>query len=357
MTVYTTQSKTVAVGNGAATVFPFYFRAPAAADVEVTLTRVDGASRILTLDVDFSVQMTRDGGSVSFPIGSGAILGVGETLTIRRVVPLIQGTALPNGGAFHPEAVERQFDKVVMGLQQVNEGIGRSLSAPVDEDGVDLVLPTRPLRKNKLMAFDADGRPVSTSISTLDLEAVVSGQVIGGRIMVEIPPIISDGTLDTVETNVDLSNAAYVDMVIGGIPQRGVYEVNGTRILLPGPVPIGVKVSVKIFGVSPEAPAPTAPSLTGRAHLLVDASAGPVVLFDVPTAGETIIRKMDASPNPVRVAIEAAIFTEAGDALLSSENGVPLAGDLPVLGGDIVLTQRYQHAVVIGLNNLLYRSS
>ncbi len=126
MTVSATTNKVQYNGNGTTTAFsyPYYFLANA--DIVVTTTDIaTGVETVRTITTDYAVTgaLSPSGGTVTFVTAPA----VGTRVTIKNIVPLTQLTDLTESGPFPAETVERTFDKLTMGLQQVNEKIGRSL--------------------------------------------------------------------------------------------------------------------------------------------------------------------------------------------------------------------------------------
>ena len=80
-----------------------------------------------------------------------------ETLVIKRVVPEIQGTALPLGGKFSSTTVEQMVDLLTMQIQAHSEEIARTLSVSAADPIATVVLPSVENRKSKVLAFNAAG--------------------------------------------------------------------------------------------------------------------------------------------------------------------------------------------------------
>ncbi len=132
MTIATTTSRMRYEGNGVTAVFPFTFRILAATHLTVILTDAQGVQTVQVLNVGYTVSGVGNGagGSITMIVAPGA----GETLTIKRAVPLTQPTDLRNQGAFFPEVHESVFDRITMLIQQLDEMLGRSLVLGEDEE-------------------------------------------------------------------------------------------------------------------------------------------------------------------------------------------------------------------------------
>lgn len=131
MTVSTTASQTILGGNGATTVFDFSFIAVATADIEVIYTNANGSETTLspsqysiTLNPVGTGQLWSVGGTVSYPL-IGSPIASGTTLTIQRILPLVQETSIQDQGDFAPQVTEEALDILCMEIQQVAARTGQ----------------------------------------------------------------------------------------------------------------------------------------------------------------------------------------------------------------------------------------
>lgn len=165
MSISSTTSKVIAQGNGSTTLFNFNFPGVANADIQVIYTDPSGnvnnlapAAYTLTLN-PASGGIWGLGGTVFYQPG-GSPIPLGSTLTIIRVLPLIQSTVLSNQGAQYPTATEGAIDYVLMGVQQVAEQLARALLIPSSDTLTLNSLPSTTQRASLYLAFDANGQPV-----------------------------------------------------------------------------------------------------------------------------------------------------------------------------------------------------
>lgn len=126
MTVQTSTNVATGIGNGVTTVFPVGYKFND--DSDLVVLRIDdatSAAETLTLNSDYTVQGAGNeaGGSVTM----AAPLAVGKTLTITRIVDILQLTDLRNQGKFFAEVHEDSFDKFIMIMQQLFQAVGDSL--------------------------------------------------------------------------------------------------------------------------------------------------------------------------------------------------------------------------------------
>lgn len=174
MTVETDQDKVVLPGNGVATVFSFdpivIF---ATTEVEVTLTDANGVDTLLVEgagESNYTVtaaagsfpSATGETGSVTYPSTGSTRLQTGETITIRRVLPLLQLTDLENQGGYFADVQETALDKIVMQNIQQQEELNRAIKLSVSETTTPTFPPVAQ-RANKFAAFDGNGDIIAST--------------------------------------------------------------------------------------------------------------------------------------------------------------------------------------------------
>lgn len=125
-------------GNGAVDTYSYTFRIFAQGDLLVTVKDTSDVETTLTISTDYTVTGvgSTSGGTVvlvnsgqAWLDGDGDLLS-GYTLTIRRVVDLVQETDIRNQGDFYPETHEDAFDYLTMIDQQQQDEISRSVKNP-----------------------------------------------------------------------------------------------------------------------------------------------------------------------------------------------------------------------------------
>lgn len=168
MTVSTTTSRADYTGNGVTTAFtvPFYFLDNSHLLVLRTVIAT-GVSTTLALGTDYSV--------------TGAGVGAGGTLTctvaptsaqkisILRNVPLTQLIHYVPNDPFPAATHEQGLDQLTMEMQQLSEGLSRSIVLPPATTGISTLLPTA--QPNQLLAFNSSGTAI-TSINPVDVLTV-----------------------------------------------------------------------------------------------------------------------------------------------------------------------------------------
>ncbi|MFP5515953.1 MAG: hypothetical protein ACLGJC_23075, partial [Alphaproteobacteria bacterium] len=167
------------------------------------------------------------------------------TVAIVRRLKIERTTDFPNAGPLKTPAVNRQFDQHTAILQQLDDDGARALKLPENDDAVGTALPALSQRANRILGFDADGRPTVSTSSIAQLDALTLAALQAGKVAEVIEPFEADGTTSTITTTAPLVAAAQVTLLVGGIvqtPQSGAYTVSGTTITLAEPPPAGVRV-------------------------------------------------------------------------------------------------------------------
>src|SRR6185503_12132181 len=160
MTVSTSASRVVYIGNGSTTVFPFAFKVAQASELVVVYTDADGVDHVLSSGVYNATGFNQDaGGTVTYPLPGHPAIAPGTTLTIHRDVPLTQPTAISNQGAMWPQAIEGGLDRLTWQTQKLQDQISRSVRVSPNEADALAPMPNAATRASKLMGFDGDGQP------------------------------------------------------------------------------------------------------------------------------------------------------------------------------------------------------
>ena len=200
MTVTTTSSKVVALGNGVTTVFTYSFLIPAAVDAVVTYTDASGnPTTLLASQYTITGLGNPAGGTVTYPT-SGSPIANGTLLTIQRILPLTQGTSISNQGAFYPGVVESGLDTATMQIQQIASTVGSTLQVP-STDPTPGALPSANQRANQMLGFDGSGNPIaaqpSSALVSTAMQPVVAAATTAAAVAllgVSQPPVFVGGT-------------------------------------------------------------------------------------------------------------------------------------------------------------------
>ena len=139
-TVGTTASSTVALGNGATVSFNYNFNMVNAAYAVVTITQISNNQQTVLTPTQYTITGVGNssGGTVIYPL-VGSPLATGFSITIARVVPLLQTTSLCNQGPTLC-AVEKALDYLTFIAQQLQAEIN-TLSSGGGGGGGNIVGP------------------------------------------------------------------------------------------------------------------------------------------------------------------------------------------------------------------------
>lgn len=177
MTVSTTQNSTTMSGNGSDTVFNFTFNSSVPvgqtlplATFSLIYTDATGSQTILS-PTQYTIIFTAaapgtlwgNGGSIIYPI-SGLPIASGTTLTLQRIFPLQQLTAIRNQGDFSPQVIEQALDVLEMQAQQISSVQSKAIQFPVvDSTSLNSILPAAAARANQYLSFDVSGNVTTSS--------------------------------------------------------------------------------------------------------------------------------------------------------------------------------------------------
>ncbi len=153
--------------NGTTLTYAYTFKILDDDDIKVVV-RLDstGAETTLTKTTHYTVTGVDEdsGGNVVFVNGAfdwitGGYVETGYHISFVRDMDFKQELDLRNQGAYYPEYIEEQFDKLVMMLQQVKEVAERATRVPVTEatSAEATVLPAATQRVSTSFGYDASG--------------------------------------------------------------------------------------------------------------------------------------------------------------------------------------------------------
>ena len=165
MTVSSEVKRSDFAGNGSTTAFATGFRFLQNSDIKVILTVT--ATGVETVQVEVTnytlVGAGLDaGGTVTMLIAPAT----GETLTIKRDVPLTQGTDYVENDTFPAESHEDALDKLTMIVQQQQEELDRTIKLAETSQSTDVTIPDP--NEGDLIRWDDQGNLENVSIVNLD---------------------------------------------------------------------------------------------------------------------------------------------------------------------------------------------
>ncbi|MBL4860736.1 MAG: hypothetical protein JKX96_07750 [Acinetobacter sp.] len=230
MTLASTASKEIKLGNGSTTVFSFTFVINAADDLVVIHTDVNGLETTITegtgtANYSISVANYPGNGTVTYPATLGTELATGEKLTLARVVALDQETDLQNQAQYKPETVEATFDYSRMIDLQQQDQISRSIIAPISTVLASNIITGTIDATVRALTITSAG-PASSELSVFpgDLDVVLTGVAAGhflrynGNEFVNVSEIVADDlATDSVTTIKIQDNAVTLAKMAGGV--------------------------------------------------------------------------------------------------------------------------------------------
>lgn len=149
------------VATGGQTVFPYNF--PIYADGDITVSRErTGTATTLVYGVDYTVSGagTDAGGNVTLTTGATAA----DVIVLQGTQAIARSTAFASGGDFLAAAVNAEFNRITIVLQQLLRGQSRSLVLPPTDPIMTMELPKKASRLGKVLGFDAiTGAPAAVA--------------------------------------------------------------------------------------------------------------------------------------------------------------------------------------------------
>jgi hypothetical protein len=168
------------VANQGQTVFPYTFRIFAASDLVVERLR-GTTTTTLQLNVDYTVSGVGNntGGNVTLTQGAEQ----DDIIAIVSNQPNQRSTDFTESGDFRAAALNAEFDRIWIGIQQLAQNVSRQITRPLSDPTASYVLPPAAVRANKYLAFAADGSltyPVAQPAGPNAAEAYWWGGTAGG---------------------------------------------------------------------------------------------------------------------------------------------------------------------------------
>jgi hypothetical protein len=199
-TIPTNDRRELYTATAAQTVFPFDFPMYAQTDLRVRRTRA-GVAVTLTLGSDYTVTGAGNqaGGSITFTTGALA----GDQILVESAMPTGRTSAFTDGGDLPAAALNSEFNRIFITLQQQERDGARALQVDAAETGLT-ALPPVVTRANKLLGFDASGNPIAVAATAGPNPATVTGFM---------ATVLDDGDAQTARAT--LGAAAAVNQLYG----------------------------------------------------------------------------------------------------------------------------------------------
>jgi hypothetical protein len=220
------------VASGGQTVFTFDFPVFAATDLRVTRLRA-GVETVLAFGADYTVTGANEqaGGSITLTTGATAA----DIILIESAMPVQRAAQFQNGGPLPADAIEGEFNRILIALQQYTAQALLAVRAAAT-DTREVRLPPATTRALKFLATDVNGDiiaaeggvsgvPISTFMATVNAAADAAA----ARALLSV--------WGRAETWVDVASAATTD--IGAAASPNLRITGTTQITSLGAAPAG----------------------------------------------------------------------------------------------------------------------
>lgn len=247
MTLSSATSEVEYSGNGSTTVFAYTFKIHAASHLTVSVVTAGVVStKVLNTDYTVSGAGSANGGNVTFTSPPAS----GTTVLIQRTVPLTQTTDLKNQGDFYPETHENAFDRLMMGIQQVNRLATSALRTPVGLDDYEA---------GGVKIVDlADGEDATDAATKGQLDDAITGLQAGivGTVASYATGFGNGWSVVLSFPGITVSTASAYTVAVGGVIQRPetdyTIDVANSRVVFAAAPGNGVAILAICYGYKRE---------------------------------------------------------------------------------------------------------
>lgn len=239
MTVSTSTSTASYAANGSTTTFAYPFRIFADGDLVVILR--NNATAIETVQVlNSAYTVTGAGNNAGGNVVFGTAPAAGNTVFIRRELPLTQEVDYVANDPFPAETHEQALDKLTMLVQEVNADTDRAIKFPTSDitGSFNTVLPTAPVRAGSVISFDGNGNLGVSDISTVVTAAAIVKQSLTGT---------GSQTVFTLSSDPGSAGAGVVIHIDGVYQNRTGYTISGTTLIFSQAPPLNAQIEILSF--------------------------------------------------------------------------------------------------------------
>jgi hypothetical protein len=234
MTVSSTTTKVSYSGNGTTAVFAYTFKIFNASEL-VVITRVNstGVETTEALNTAYIVDGVDNasGGNVTFKFNTGNPSDpnysttdfrpqTGETVVIKRVLPITQTTDYTPNDPFPAEVHEEALDKLTFINQQQQEEIDRSFKF-AETDAGTASIPVASERASKYLGFDTNGDVIAVEGTSSDITVSTYGAT-----------LVDDADASAARTTLGLGNLSTLNTV--GSSQIDANSVTASELNISG---------------------------------------------------------------------------------------------------------------------------
>jgi hypothetical protein len=252
MTVSTSTSTASYTANGSTTTFAYPFKIFADGDLVVILRNTATAvETVQVLNSNYTVTGAGNnaGGNVVFGVAPAS----GNTVFIRRELPITQEVDYVPNDPFPAETHENALDKLTMLVQQTSVDADRAIVFPASDSGLGLnnILPSVNDRRAKLIQFANDG-----SVDVI-APADIGNAIIGANYAVDTFTGSGATTIYALSAAPGSTNntAVYID---GVYQSKSNYSVSGSTLTFTTAPPLNSAIEIVIGDAIPAGAATTA---------------------------------------------------------------------------------------------------
>ena len=237
MTVSTAISFNSYAGNGSTTSFAYSFKIFKDSNLTVALVNdISGAETAQTLDADYTVTGagTDGGGNVVFTTAPAS----GNTVLIRRVLPVTQETNYVPNDPFPAEAHEDALDKLTMLVQQEVSNNNIAIQFPQGDvgAGINNILPSVTDRADKIVQFDTEGNVTAANATDFFTNAVLGGNYI-------VNTATGDGSQTAFGLTSSPSVKTNIQVYIDGVYQnKATFSLSGSTLTFSEAPPLNAAI-------------------------------------------------------------------------------------------------------------------
>ena len=196
---------------------------------------------LLTLTTDYTVTINADGtGSITLVSAATA----SDTISIFGNKGIQRQTDFTTGGDLFANSLNDELDAQTIFAQQNSEAISRSVRAPLtDPTTVDMVLPAKADRADKILQFDVDGNP--DVVSTTEFVSSLSNSIVGANYVTN--NATGDGTTTAFTVSTASGSKTNIDIYIDGVYQnKSTFSVSGTTVTFTEAPPLNSSIEFMI---------------------------------------------------------------------------------------------------------------
>jgi hypothetical protein len=232
------------------TVFPYPFPITQDADLVVY---INGVQQNTDVGYTLSGQGNATGGTLTFTNGQsgGSVITMVRNLSIQRV------TQFPQNGVFSSAAINAEYNKIYLLLQQMQNRLNRTLQLPDTNFPAPVTTFVPSTYANSYLSFDAFGNPTPTLLTssgpiTLPIISALTGAQTTAEQAAGIAPLFQqyqEGDIrryGAVTTNNDNSVAVNQALLVSAAGGAAAYIPGG---IFPTTLPVIVPAASSIYGM------------------------------------------------------------------------------------------------------------